>query len=68
MKRNITRRKVCFDFTASKCVPMAGVAVKGFGRMVHLLTEPISSHSGQSISQQLDRTIKPVTVLQQNTS
>lgn len=41
---------------------------QGSGRMVHPLNEPVSSYLGQSISQQMDRTIKPVTVLQQNTS
>lgn len=42
--------------------------IERFGRMVYLLNEPISSDLGQSICQQMDRTIKPVTVLQQNTS
>lgn len=46
----------------------SGSEWQGFGRMVHPLNEPISSYLGQSISQQMDRTIKPVTVLQQNTS
>lgn len=46
----------------------SGSEWRGFGRMVHLLNEPISSYLGQSVSQQMDRTIKPVTVLQQNTS
>lgn len=46
-------------------MPMAVSRIWENGAPSH---EPISSYLGQSISQQLDRTIKPVTVLQQNTS